>query len=31
MLVYYVHEMFEHLPVDYKNLIIYPIPRAHVV
>ena len=28
MFVYYVHQMFEHLTVDYKNLIIYPIPPA---
>ena len=28
MFVYYVHKMFEHLTVDYKNLIIYPIPPA---
>ena len=29
MLVYYVHQMFEHPTVDYKSLIIYPIPAAH--
>ena len=28
MFVYYIHKMFEHLTVDYKNLIIYPIPPA---
>ena len=29
MLVYYLHNMFEHQTVDYKNLIIYAIPPAH--
>ena len=28
---YYVHRMFGHPPMDYENLIIYPIPPAQYV
>ena len=30
MLVYYVHEMFEHLTVDYKNYIITRITSPYI-
>ena len=29
LVYYYVLKMFEHLTVEYKNLIIYLIPPAH--